>query len=245
MSHSTSTPIAPELPTPPVMAWQGLRNIRLLDSLTDEKLAQLAERCYWHRLEAGQVLHGPYIDQRLYMVCVGSLSVSSYGVNGRELMLGQIVAGRFFGPMTRPDANAQLSVEVQAMESSLVASLSKEELEALIASDIQVIRVVIEHLVELSTMLARRVVNMGTLSVRGRLHAQLLEQAEQEGIQDDQALLTPSPRQNDLARMLGTSREEVAREMSRLTRLGLLRREGRNLRICHVDGLRLLLEEAR
>ena len=45
--------------------------------------------------------------------------------------------------------------------------------------------------------------------------------------------------------MLGSSREEVAREMSRLVRLGLLRREGRNLRICHVEGLRVLLEEAR
>ena len=64
------------------------------------------------------------------------------------------------------------------------------------------------------------------------------------GIENDEALLSPAPRQNDLALMLGTSREEVAREMSRLTRLGLLRREGRNLRLCRVDGLRLLLEEA-
>lgn len=60
-----------------------------------------------------------------------------------------------------------------------------------------------------------------------------------------QALLAPAPRQNDLALLLGTSREEVAREMARLVRLGLLRREGRNLRICHVEGLRVLLEEAR
>src|SRR2546429_5981972 len=43
--------------------------------------------------------------------------------------------------------------------------------------------------------------------------------------------LAPAPRQTDLALMLGSSREEVAREMSRLVRLGLLRREGRNLRI--------------
>src|SRR2546429_5297201 len=39
--------------------------------------------------------------------------------------------------------------------------------------------------------------------------------------------LAPAPRQTDLALMLGSSREEVAREMSRLVRLGLLRREGR------------------
>ncbi|MDR2297740.1 MAG: Crp/Fnr family transcriptional regulator [Comamonas sp.] len=238
-------PTIAEPPATPAMAWQGLRSVRLLDSLSDEKLAELAARCHWHRLESGQVLHGPYLDQRLYMLSSGSLSVSSYGVNGRELIIGMIMAGRFFGPMAPPECGSQLTVEVQAVEPSLVASLSKEELEALIVSDVQVVRAVIEHLVELSSKLARRVVNMGTLSVRGRLHAQLLEQAEHVGVDGDQALLSPAPRQNDLARMLGTSREEVAREMSRLTRLGLLRREGRNLRICHVDGLRVLLEEAR
>ena len=72
----------------------------------------------------------------------------------------------------------------------------------------------------------------------------MLEQAQLAGIEDDEALLSPAPRQQDLALLLGTSREEVAREMSRLTRLGLLQREGRNLRICRVDGLRMLLEES-
>lgn len=240
-----ATPTIVESPAAPAVAWQGLRSVRLLDSLSDQKLADLATRCHWHRLEAGQVLHGPYLDQRLYMLSNGSLSVSSYGVNGRELIIGMITAGRFFGPMAPLECGSQLSVEVQAVEPSLVASLSKEELEALIISDVQVVWAVIEHLVELSSKLAKRVVNMGTLSVRGRLHAQLLEQAEQVGVEGDQALLSPAPRQNDLARMLGTSREEVAREMSRLTRLGLLRREGRNLRISHVDGLRVLLEETR
>ena len=103
----------------------------------------------------------------------------------------------------------------------------------------------IQRLNELTGVLARRVVSLGTLSVRGRLQAQLLERAETVGIDDDEALLSPAPRQSDLALMLGTSREEVAREMSRLTRLGLLQREGRNLRICRVDGLRVLLEETR
>ena len=228
----------------PAMAWQGLRSVRLLDSLSDDKLAHLATRCHWHRLEPGQVLPGAYVDERLYMLCSGSLSVNSYGVNGRGLILGLIAVGRFFGPMANPETSGQLPIVVEALQPSLIASLSKEELEALIASDVQIIRMVIEHLVELSSMLARRVVNMGTLSVRGRLHAQLLEQADQAGVQGDEALLSPAPRQSDLALMLGTSREEVAREMSRLTRLGLLKREGRNLRLCRVDGLRLLLEEA-
>lgn len=226
----------------PSVAWQGLRSVNWLDSLSDEKLAVLAAQCRWHRLESGQVLHGAYIDRRIYMLINGQLSVAGHSISGRVMIVGYLGPGFFFGAFAaQPPRN--VAVQVQATQASLVASLSNTELEALIMSDIQVMRAVIQRLNELTGVLARRVVSLGTLSVRGRLQAQLLERAETVGIDDDEALLTPAPRQNDLALMLGTSREEVAREMSRLTRLGLLRREGRNLRICRVDGLRVLLEE--
>ena len=228
----------------PSVAWQGLRGVSWLDSLSDEKLAVLAGQCRWHRLEAGQVLQGAYTDRRIYMLINGQLSVAGHSVSGRAMIVGYLGPGFFFGSFSaQPPRN--VAVEVQATEASLVASLSNAELEALIMSDVQVMRAVIQRLNELTGVLARRVVSLGTLSVRGRLQAQLLERAETVGIDDDEALLSPAPRQSDLAMMLGTSREEVAREMSRLTRLGLLQREGRNLRICRVDGLRVLLEETR
>jgi CRP-like cAMP-binding protein len=233
---SVSSPVS-------AVAWQGLRSVSWLESLSDERLSVLAGQCLWHRLESGQVLHGAYTDQRMYMLINGQLSVGSYSASGRAMILGYLEPG-FFLVRSRPASGRHVSVQVQATHESLVASLSSAELEALIMSDVLVMRAVVQRLSELAGVLARRVVSLGTLTVRGRLHAQLLERAEMAGVENDEALLSPAPRQNDLALMLGTSREEVAREMSRLTRLGLLRREGRNLRLCRVDGLRLLLEEA-
>ena len=240
-----SSDLAASLPSVSRVAWQGLRNVSLLESLSDEKLSKLAAQCQWHRLEAGQLLHGPYVDQRMYMLIQGEISIGSYSSNGRGMILGQLPAGHFFGGLAPSSPMLCVPVTVEASQTSLIASLSNDELEALIMSEVQVMRAVISRLSELAAVLARRVVNMGTLSVRGRLHAQLLDQAMRAGMEGEEALLSPAPRQNDLALLLGTSREEVAREMSLLTRLGLLRREGRNLRICHVDGLRVLLEEAR
>ncbi|MDN5536001.1 Crp/Fnr family transcriptional regulator [Comamonas sp.] len=225
------------------VAWQGLRNVSWLESLSDERLSVLAGQCRWHRLETGQVLQGAYTDRRIYMLISGQLSVAGHSISGRAMIVGYLGPGFFFGAFAAQPPRT-VAVQVQATQASLVASLSNTELEALIMSDVQVMRAVIQRLNELTGVLARRVVSLGTLTVRGRLHAQLLERAEMAGIENDEALLSPAPRQNDLALMLGTSREEVAREMSRLTRLGLLRREGRNLRLCRVDGLRLLLEEA-
>lgn len=238
-----------ELVTSPIsvsrIAWQGLRNVSLLESLSDEKLSRLAAQCQWQRLEAGQILHGPYVDKRMYMLIQGEISIGSYASNGRGMILGRLPAGHFFGGLAPSSPMLCVPVTVEASESCLVASLSNEDLEALIMSEVQVMRAVLSRLSELAAVLAQRVVNLGTLTVRGRLHAHLLDQAQRVGIHGEEALLSPAPRQNELALLLGTSREEVAREMSRLARLGLIAREGRNLRICHVDGLRLLLEEAR
>ncbi len=239
--------VSPQLsPHVPSVAWQGLRHVHLLQSLADERLAELAAQCRWQQLAPYQALEGAYVDQRLYMLVQGGLRVSSFAANGRGLTLGEIAQGVFFGglPQQQNDCGG-ISLVVEAVETSLVASLAHEDVEALLMNEPQVLRAFIGRLSDLALALARRMVSLGTLSVRSRLHAQLLERCERAGVEGGQALLAPAPRQSDLALLLGTSREEVAREMSRLARLGLLRREGRNLRICHVEGLRVLLEEAR
>lgn len=234
-------------PLLPAVAWQGLRQVHVLQSLSDERLAELAAQCRWQQLATHQTLEGAYVDQRMYMLVQGSLRVSSYAANGRGLTLGEIATGMFVGGQMQQQQNecGGIPLVVEAGEPSLVASLAHEDVEALLMSEPLVLRAFIVRLSSLAVTLARRMVNLGTLSVRSRLHALLLERAELAGEDQGQALLAPAPRQTDLALMLASSREEVAREMSRLVRLGLLRREGRNLRICHVEGLRVLLEEAR
>lgn len=227
------------------VAWQGLRQVHMLQSLPDERLAQLAAQCRWLHLEPPQTLAGPYVDQRLYMLVQGALRLTGHTASGRSLVMGDIAPGLFFGRLTVYPGQASFPLVVEATRPSLVASLARGDVEALLMGELGVLRSVVERLSELTAVLAHRVVSLGTLSVRARLHAQLLELGEQAGgAQDDEALLSPAPTQSDLASRLGTSREEVAREMSRLMRLGLLRREGRDLRICRMEGLRVLLEEA-
>ncbi|GAA4003769.1 hypothetical protein GCM10022279_29610 [Comamonas faecalis] len=224
----------------------------MLDSLSDDRLAQLATQCRWHRLEAEQELVGPYVDDRLYFLVHGGLRVASYAASGKGMVLGDLAAGLFFGGLRVAEAEdapapMRFPVTVQATQDSLVASLAHEDVEALLMNEVGVLRAVIAQLSTLAQVLATRVLNLGTLSVRARLHAQLLELVERsaQDTSGNQAVLQPAPRQSDLALMLGSSREEVAREMSRLTRLGLLRRQGRALQLCNLEGLRLLLEEAR
>jgi CRP/FNR family transcriptional regulator, cyclic AMP receptor protein len=84
------------------------------------------------------------------------------------------------------------------------------------------------------------------LAVQNRIHAELLRLAPAAaGADAREALLSPSPSLSDIAGRISTHREAVSRGISRLGGMGLLRREGRDLRVADVRRLAALVAEAK
>jgi CRP-like cAMP-binding protein len=244
---SASTALQPASP-PPLEAlpasWQVLQHLPLLAHMEMDALRALAAQFQWRLLEPGQTLPDALCSGALHLLVTGRLWVRYFGSQGRELVVGDLLPGQWCGLHT-PGHQPSLHLVAEAAESSLIASLDAAVVQELVTREPAMLRAMLEGANRLIWSLVARVVDMGTLSVRGRLHARLLTLAERAGVQHNQALLLPAPTQASLAALLGSSREEVAREMSRLVRLGLLRREGRGLLLTNVDGLRVLLEDMR
>ena len=93
--------------------------------------------------------------------------------------------------------------------------------------------------------MSERVLEFSTLAVQNRIHAELLRLAAEAHQQQGQALLSPAPSLSDIADRISTHREAVSRELSRLSSMGLLRREGGDLRITDVARLERLVGEAK
>ena len=87
------------------------------------------------------------------------------------------------------------------------------------------------HFVARIRSLSERVYEFGTLLVRERLGRELLRLAHEAGPGDGPHVLNPAPGHLELAARIATHREAVSREMSRLARLGVLKRKGRALQI--------------
>ena len=68
-------------------------------------------------------------------------------------------------------------------------------------------------------------INVHTLSVRGRICAELLRLSLPIGIDPDRQIIRPSPVFVDLARRLNSTRETVSRTVSDLHKRGILGRE--------------------
>lgn len=230
---------------PVAVSAQGLRHVALFAPLADERLAYIARRCAWHHYDAGHLLQERGAERRsIYIVSQGHVRITSYGANGRELMLADYASGSYFGVINMFEALPH-PVSAVVVEPSFIARLAYADFLALMREEPAVAQSVMQELGASVKRLAMRVIDLGTLGVRSRVHARLLWMAEQAGIDGNRAVLAPAPRHADLAGLVGTTREEVTRELSRLTREGLVGKEARALVIRDVAALRQRLEDAR
>ena len=93
--------------------------------------------------------------------------------------------------------------------------------------------------------LSQRVFEFSTLAVQNRIHAELLRLVGRPDQRHREGILSPAPSLADIAERISTHREAVSRELSRLTTMGLIRREKGDLVIHDVAKLRELVNEAK
>jgi Crp-like helix-turn-helix protein len=93
--------------------------------------------------------------------------------------------------------------------------------------------------------LADQVLDLGVKRVPWRIWGELLRLARLAGVDANAALIDPLSAHQEIASHIRTSREQVAREFSRLYREGLLAREGRSLVVRDVVALEQRIADSR
>nr|WP_256354285.1 Crp/Fnr family transcriptional regulator [Variovorax sp. dw_308] len=222
---------------PPIRSSLALRSLPLFASLPDARLEQLARQCQWHQLAAHQPLLLRADPQRdVYFLLSGRLRVTSYSAGGRQVSFRDSVKGDWFGDMAAVDGGPR-SADVVTLEPSTVASLDSAAFMALLREEPLVAEREMRHLAGLVRQLSQRVIELSTLGVQNRLHAELLRMARTEGIVDNVARLDPAPLHEALANRISTQREQVTRELARLARDGLVEKDGKAMVLRDVERL--------
>jgi DNA-binding transcriptional regulator YhcF (GntR family) len=90
-----------------------------------------------------------------------------------------------------------------------------------------------------------RIVDLSTLGANNRVHGELLRQARNGKRQDNVSTIQPIPVHSEMASRASTTRETVARVVSELTKMGILKREKNALLVCDFDRLEQMVEEVR
>lgn len=223
----------------------GLQRVDVLRRLDVRTLREIADQCNWTRYRRNQyVIRREDVERDVYFVIAGLVRISAEAGRGRRIVLRDVPAGELFGEHSAIDGRARIG-DVLAVRESLLASMSAEAFRAILANHASVRELVLRRLSGSVRELADRLIELGAQRVRSRVWLEVLRLARLAGVQSNASRIEHAPTHREIASQVGTSREEVTRELSRLVRKGLLARAGRALVLCDVAALERLVAEIR
>ena len=219
--------------------------IKEFECLSPEDIGMVAAACQWHRYESGnEIVRYHDHTSSVFFIVQGEIRVLYRAVSGREVILCDLPAGEIFGELTAIDGHAR-SATITARTSVLLASMSATDFKNLIYSNHQLIEVIFKRLTGQIRRLTERIYDYSTLTVRHRVQIELLRLAKDHMMSPNVAVISPAPTQTEIANLVGTHREAVSRELSRLVKDKLVLRDGQDLHVLDISKLAEMVTDAR
>ncbi|MGI9601138.1 MAG: Crp/Fnr family transcriptional regulator [Acidimicrobiales bacterium] len=191
-----------------------LASTELFEDLPPELLQRLTDHATRLELHRGDVIFEEgAAPTHLYVVEEGRIAIANRSFDGRESVVALMEAGDLFGEMGLLD-NMGRSAEARALEPSRVLSLPFEPVRALFEDEPQLLWRVISMLTRRLRAMDQALADSVFLDVTGRTAKRLLELAG-----DDDEFTLPIT-QEELAGMVGASRERVNKAIASFIKLG-------------------------
>ncbi len=209
----------------PVIARDLITEVELFAEFEPDDLQQLQERASIRDFRRGDLIFAEGDDpDDLYIVLQGRIAIANKSVDGRESMVALMERGDLFGEMSLFDGLTR-SAEARALEESEVVAIPYEPLRELYESRPAQLWKVVELLALRLRSMDAALADSVFLDVTGRTAKRLLELA---GDADEFELPIT---QEELAGMVGASRERVNKAIASFVRLEWIEQSERTYRI--------------
>ncbi len=203
-----------------------LRNVPLLSVLSEQELELLsrvvARKAY---ARGSQILGAGGPTDSLYILISGRIKVFMSDLDGREVILSILGPNEFFGEMGLID-NSPRSANVVTLEPCELICISKADFKRCLADNFEMAMTVMRGLVKRLRDADNLIGSLALLDVFGRVARLLLETAE---VINGEKVVTKKLSKQDIARMIGASREMVSRVMKHLQTAGYIETRGDNI----------------
>jgi CRP-like cAMP-binding protein len=174
----------------------------------------------------------------LFLSLSGYFKAVTSGSDGKEMLLSVMGPGEVLGELSVLDGQPR-SASVIAIEAGELASIDRPALLSLMAGSPALAVGLIEVLARRVRSLTKRFEILSCQDVPERLAQALLSLAEKHGQPAGARVRIPVRlSQQDLASMVGATRESVNKQLRKWTRIGMLRRETGCMIISDVSALR-------
>jgi CRP/FNR family transcriptional regulator/CRP/FNR family cyclic AMP-dependent transcriptional regulator len=206
------------------------RQVPLFADLEEQDIKALMSMLTRRRYPKDSVIffeHDP--GDSLYLIVSGRVRVTILADDGREIVLAVLGEGDFFGEMSLLD-NEPRSATAIAMEDTEVLIIHQKEFFSIVEKRPPIL---IKLLSVISARLRKanhQIGSLALLDVYGRVARVLLDLAQEQGTRlKDGRISFRRPTHQEIANMIGATRETVSRMISDLHRQGYIEIAGKNV----------------
>jgi CRP/FNR family cyclic AMP-dependent transcriptional regulator len=205
---------------------ESLRRIPLFSGVADSDLQRVASLLIERRFPKNKtIVEEGLTGDYMYVIREGQVKVTKLSSDGREKILELLDAGDFFGEMSLLDS-APRSATVKTMGEARVLALSRSDFLALLSRSPDLAMAVIQELTRRLRQVDEQASSLSFQRVKERTQGVLVRLARGEG-EGVACRATPPLTHQQIADMIGTSRETVTRVVKGLKQDGWLRQQGK------------------
>ena len=215
-----------------------LTTVPIFANLGSEQLQPLTSKLRRRQYQRGEVIfHQDDPADRMHIVAQGTVRISITSEDGREKDIALLQAGECFGEMALLDGSNR-SATATAIEPSQTFALYRQDFMDFLQEHPQVVAETTSLLTRRLRSVNQMIGDMAFLDVPTRLAKQLLELAgTYAGDASQQGAVEAPIGQDELARLVGASRETISRALNSYRRLGILTTSHRRITITNLQAL--------
>ena len=199
-----------------------IRSVPLFSTLTDAEFNQLAHIFVLRSYRKNQII---FLEEEtgnyMYLVLSGKVKVSKAAIAGKETILAIHRAGDFFGEMSLLDGKTAPAT-VSAMEDAKIISVSGTDFHKYLLHNekvlLQIINVLCARLRQVW-----QTQSLSSSTAEARIRMGIYDLARKHGIRDAHGtIIDLKITHQEMAEMVGTSRETVTRVLAHLKEEGII-----------------------
>ncbi len=218
-----------------------LKKVPLLAELSPEAVTNMAETVEMREIRRRQVIYLPGDPgSAVFLVNGGRVKVSKVTRDGKELTLAYRGPGEIFGEACLIDGGPREEM-AEAMENALVTEIQRPDFERLLQTQPMLGYRMTKVLAQRRREVESKIENLVFKDVNSKLAELLLRLGTEYGVDDSRGTLVALKiTHQEMANLIGSTRETVSLTLAQFKRKGLIQTEGRKVIIADREGLRAL-----
>jgi CRP/FNR family transcriptional regulator/CRP/FNR family cyclic AMP-dependent transcriptional regulator len=206
-----------------------LRKIDLFADLTDREADTVLGVMHERTLARGTtVFHQHDSGGGLYLIFAGSVKITRTGRDGRDVTVAVLGEGNFFGEMSLLDGQPR-SASATALQATRLLILEREHFQRYVLAQARIVAKLLRELSKRLRAADQTIENLALGSVHDRIAHLLGHLGRRAPTKDGHGVIDRSPTHQELAEMVGASRETVTRTLAAMERSGLIQIERRRI----------------